>query len=583
MKYRFLLFILALLPFSLAAGPVPADKAGRLAGQFLRAEGSRSSSVSLLAEAPYATKSASSDQPYYIFQGDRGGFVVMAADDRVSPVIGWSSTGKIQTKDMPENIRGWLDMWRDIIFAIQAGKLAPQPGVGTEWAALEKGAQPVYAGGKELETAQWNQGNPYNTFCPGGSVTGCLATATSIIMRYHKWPKAGSGTLPGYKYTDSEGAEQTVSSIKLGHEYKWSHMPLVVDDTTDPDDQKEIARLIYEVGVMLKSSYNPSGTGAYSFDAAPGLVTYFDYDGAALDYKKAYYSDADWNRMMIENIDNVGPILYSGQSDDGGHAFILDGYNAQGQFRINWGWGGNGNGYYTMPAFEDFTMDHGAILNIHKNTGGPIAEVLYIDQLNPSTKEPGVTCSTTEFKIGQPFDIKVMYIANLSGRTFHGNIALAVAHRDGSIGEILYVIEDVYIGNYTGNGFSFTNCTLEEPIQIGDRLCFWFNSENTPEWTRIMPNLEEDTVGEIPIADAQSIEEVTSIRYATGTGILTLSTKEGITWTLKDKKGTGYTDGVKYAEGTLEIDTNLFKSGTYVLTMTKDYDSKSVELVFGKK
>lgn len=585
MKYRLLSLFLLFLPLSLVAAPVPADKAGRLAQQFLRSEGSRSSTVRLL-EEPYSTKSISGDPGYYIFEGDRGGFVLMASDDRVSPVIGWSPNGKFKTDGMPENLRAWLDMWRNIILDIKGGKLAPQTGVATEWDAIEKGIQPLYSTGKELATANWGQGIPYNTYCPtyegGTSVTGCTATATAIVMRYHKWPKTGSGTIPAYSYTDDGGTKRSVGAVKLGHSYNWDNMPLDVDSSTDADAQKEIARLIYEIGVMLKSEYNPGGTSATTIDIGYGLTSYFDYDGSIFDYRKCYFSDAEWRQMMIDNIDNVGPVVYSGQSTDGGHAFVLDGYNAQGQFHINWGWNGNGNGYFTMPAFDEYTSDQGACLNIRKNAGSPVQEALFIDS-NDVSKYSGMECSTTEFKVGEPFDFSCRYIFNISARPFRGRIALAVAHRDGSLGEILGVLEDVYLTRLSGTSLVATDCVLEEPIKIGDRLCLWFSSENTPEWTLIRANAEDGFVGEIPIADPLSIEEVTSFRYTAATGKLLISSKPGISWSIKDKRGTSYTQGVEFADGVLTIDTNVFKEDSYILTLTKDYDSKSVEFVFGKK
>ena len=585
MKYRFLFLLLSLLPLSLVAAPVPADKAGRLAQQFLRAEGSRSSTVKLL-EEPYSTKSMSGDPGYYIFEGDRGGFVLMASDDRVSPVIGWSADGKFKTEGMPENLRAWLDMWHDIIQAVQAGKVAPQAGAAAEWEAIEKDVKPLYAAGKELATANWSQGNPYNAYCPayedGTSVTGCTATATAIVMRYHKWPEAGTGTIPAYTYTDKNGTERKVGAVKLGHAYKWDNMPLNVSTSTDAGAQDEIARLIYEVGVMLKSRYNPDGTSAYTLDIAYGLTTYFDYDGTVFNFEKKYFNDAEWIQMMIDNIDNVGPVIYSGQSKDGGHAFVVDGYNAQGQFRINWGWGGSDNGYYTFPAFGEFTTDHGVCVNVRKNMGGPVQEGLFIDG-NDVKETGGLKCATTEFKVGEPFDLTCKYIFNINARPFKGQIALAVMHRDGSIGEILGVLENVYLGRLSGTSLNATGCVLEEPIQIGDRLCLWYSSDLTPEWTPIRANIEEGYVGEIPIADTQSIEEVTSFRYAAATGVLVISSKNGISWTIKDKHGVSYTQGVEYADGVLTIDTNEFKQDSYILTLTKDYDSKSVEFVFGKK
>lgn len=84
---------------------------------------------------------------------------------------------------------------------------------------------------KVLETALWDQSDPYNRLCPevngALSLTGCTATALAIVMRYHKWPVRGTGTLPGYT-TVSYGA--WVDEVKLGHAYDWDNMPLRYHD-----------------------------------------------------------------------------------------------------------------------------------------------------------------------------------------------------------------------------------------------------------------------------------------------------------------------------------------------------------------
>ncbi len=84
---------------------------------------------------------------------------------------------------------------------------------------------------KVLETALWYQSDPYNRLCPevngALSLTGCTATALAIVMRYHKWPERGTGTLPGYT-TVSYGA--WVDEVKLGHAYDWDNMPLRYHD-----------------------------------------------------------------------------------------------------------------------------------------------------------------------------------------------------------------------------------------------------------------------------------------------------------------------------------------------------------------
>lgn len=589
MTKRFICFILLLAPLYLAAETVPPQVARKIASDVLRAQGCRSEQFRQVVEPPFMTKVSLMGDPYYIFEGDRGGFIILAADDRLSPVIGWSRDNTFSEEDEPANLRAWLDMWGDIVDAIRTGRLEPQKGARAEWEDYKKGKVMTYGSGKMLETAKWDQGSPYNDYCPSINgmvcVTGCTATATAILMRYHKWPGAGYGVLPSYEYTDDNGNQQYVNGLTLGNSYDWENMPLTVNDNTPAESRQQIARLMADLGIMLKSYYNPGGTGAYSSDIPIGLAQYFSYDRSFTYCFKEYYSDNDWTKMIYDNIDNVGPVIFASSSKDGGHAFIIDGYSASGQVSINWGWGGSNNGMYTYPAFGDFTYNHSMITGLKKNEGGAIKEVLMIDG---NGKNDGFTSETTEFEVGVPFNTLCRSVFNMGLYPFDGNIAVAVMHRDGSIGEILdgWTEEDdtIHLEAWYGFGFSTTETVLTEPISIGDRLCVWYRSVNTPEWTPMRGNLEDGITNyEIPIADQYSLEEVTSCRFTSATGELVISTKSDAEWSIADSEGTLYTDGVTFVDGVLTIPTKQYPLQSYFITLTKGYDTKTVEFVYGSE
>lgn len=575
------------VPLCLAAETVSPEVAKKIAGGLLRANGCLSQQVRQVVEPQFMTKASLMGDPYYIFEGDRGGFVILAADDRLSPVIGWSCDNSFPEECEPANLRAWMDMWDNIVDAMRSGRLEPQKGASAEWEDYKNGKYLCFGTGKMLETAKWNQGSPYNMYCPsvGGmlSVTGCVATATAILMRYHQWPEAGEGELPSYDYTDDDGNTQSVSGLTLGNVYDWENMPLTVDDNTPEESKKQIARLMADLGIMLQSYYNPGGTGAYSSDIPVGLMEYFFYDKSCMYYWKEYYTDAEWTQMICDNIDNVGPVIFSASSKEGGHAFILDGYSAAGQISINWGWGGNGNGMYTYPAFDDFTDNHAMVTGLKKDEGGSYKEILVIDG---NGKANGFTSETTEFEVGVPFNTEIKTVFNMGLNTFTGYIALGVMHRDGSLGEIVdgYIEEDdlVTINPWYGKSFSTVETVITEPIRIGDRLCVWYRSDNTPEWTPMPGNQEDgETKSYIQIADPQSIEEVTSFRYTSSSGELVISTKPDAQWSITDADGNEYTDGITFDDGVLTIMTKTFPLQSYFITLSKKDDVKTVEFVYG--
>ena len=53
---------------------------------------------------------------------------------------------------------------------------------------------------------------------------------------------------------------------------------------------------------------------------------------------------AEWMNLIKSEINEKRPVYYFGSSDDGGHAFVFDGYNEEDMVHVNWGWSGMNNG-----------------------------------------------------------------------------------------------------------------------------------------------------------------------------------------------------------------------------------------------
>ena len=138
---------------------------------------------------------------YVYNRTDEAGFVVVAGDDGVEKqIVAFSHDNKLQIKNLSDGARYLLEGWCKQISAARSGAY-----VATRAAdASDVGKVEVL-----YETALWNQGTPFNNEAPviGGyrSVTGCVATAMSIICYHNKWPEKGVGTTPSYKYLDIDG------------------------------------------------------------------------------------------------------------------------------------------------------------------------------------------------------------------------------------------------------------------------------------------------------------------------------------------------------------------------------------------
>ena len=134
--------------------------------------------------------SAAGEADYFVFNvpGD-GGFVIVAGDDRVRPVLGYSHSGSFDPDNLPENLRGMLAFYQEQITWAEDNAVEASPAISAEWSQYQSGTALRAAGnGVLLETANWGQGEPYNRMTPENAVTGCVATAMGIIMRYHEYP-----------------------------------------------------------------------------------------------------------------------------------------------------------------------------------------------------------------------------------------------------------------------------------------------------------------------------------------------------------------------------------------------------------
>ena len=317
--------------------PVDIDQARNIAAKF------KTEQSSLLKKAPvnpnslslaYTAQSVAGDC-YYIFNsGNDGGYTIVAADDRIPQVLGYSDRGNFDPKRMPDNMKWWLNEYKkEIEYFLQ-----------NEDKFHETSAKlPEYKEIKPLLTTQWNQSAPYNNMCPmdgtSRSVTGCVATAMAQVMKHHNWPVNPKGSANGVTFT--------------GTTLDWANMLDRYDDGTYTQKQADaVALLMRQCGASVSMMYSSSASGAYSPDVVPALYTYFDYNKAIKYLPRPYFSQQEWNKIVYDELAANRPVYYSGQADGGGHAFVCDGYQGKGYFHFNWGWGGFEDGYFLLFALN---------------------------------------------------------------------------------------------------------------------------------------------------------------------------------------------------------------------------------------
>ena len=283
----------------------------------------------------------------YLFVGiDGTGFALIAADDCVPSVVGYSHTAVFPTdQPLPHHIATWINAYQsDIAASRKAGVKHTKFSIPRDTAV------------GPLLTTTWNQSPWYNTQCPrtldsSYSVTGCVATAMAQVMKYWNHPAVGRGS---HTYTPTGFGPQT--AIFDTTHYQWNLMPNALGFRSSDEEVAAVAQLMYHAGVAVDMAYSPQSSGAYvssygdvtSMCAENALKNFFRYNQSLFAAARADYTNAQWDTLLTTELNASRPIFYSGTDNDGGHAFVLDGYDSLGLYHVNWGWGGYCDGYYTF-------------------------------------------------------------------------------------------------------------------------------------------------------------------------------------------------------------------------------------------
>ena len=354
MKKHILLSLVVLLGMTtLNARPIDVARAKAIGQKFVQANFNsnlRSNDLQLV----YTGMSTRGEACFYAFNAGDGGFVIISADDRFRPIVGYSDRGPFETENMSPELAFYLDK---IIEARTSGNAVLFDDTEQEWQSVATtGRMLSRNGGRGVDficTTLWNQDSPYNYYAPeagngpgGRCYAGCVATAMSQVMKYWDHPAQGSGShsyyCQGYGMQSADFGEAV---------YDWEHMP----DRLSGASQQEIeavALLMYHCGVAVEMQFSPTGSGANSWDVPYAIERYFSYSSHANLEMRDMYTLKDWQDMLKESFDIGWPVYYSGFSNSGGHAFVCDGYDDSDLFHFNWGWGGSSDGWFVIDEID---------------------------------------------------------------------------------------------------------------------------------------------------------------------------------------------------------------------------------------
>lgn len=362
---RLLFFIIVFLAAkALYADPVTPYRASKVASNFMAMQLGSKSNVELSLR-----QNGWDYDGIYLFERYGGGWVLVAADDCVKPILGYSTSGSIDPYDMPPALTMWLNNYAHQISAVRNAHALNKattayPEDIEDWKRLEKGSADITKDNDNavvgpLISSRWNQRYPYNLLCPAGTVSGCVATAMAMYMKFWHFPLFGMGS---YSYTTVTTG--TLESADFGHTiYDWDNMPDSTSQYDTPDEINAIATLMYHCGVSVNMEYGTAASGGSAASGITSMSNNHSIDNAMKDFfhyssdmrahfKEDNYTNESWRNLLIDELNQGRPILYCGAAEQGGHAFICDGYDSRQYMHFNFGWSGTGDGYYPVDSIS---------------------------------------------------------------------------------------------------------------------------------------------------------------------------------------------------------------------------------------
>lgn len=432
------------------------------------------------AKSRTATTASPSDA-YYVFNNDAGGFVIIAGDDAVTPVLGYTSTGSFDAENLPDGLKDLLKSYERQIAAL-----------GDNYVANQTATRAAFTGEKLLKTAKWNQMAPFNKYTPNNYVTGCVATAGAIVMKHHGYPAKGTGS---HSYTWN-GQDLTAN---FEHDYDWANMPTKY--TVGNDEAFDgVARLMSDLGVAVEMKYAKGGSGASMEDLLTALKKYFGYSKYARLLAIADLGAEVWNDRLRAEIDANRPILYSAvDSNKGGHSFVIDGYKDE-SFSVNWGWGGYCDGFYRIgalnpetggkPLGDKYNLSQSAVFSLQPSDGEEVISNLgfikvdgYLETMN---------MNVTDVKADKKLNLYLLPLQSQGDNLFTGEVAIALKNAKGKTRKVFgaKTIKDFEPSFY--NPFITLEGSCPVDAQEGDYLAIVSKEDGTDEYVEILgPDAEE--------------------------------------------------------------------------------------------
>jgi hypothetical protein len=309
----------------------------------------------------------------WVFELEPAGYVITSADDILPPVIAYSYSNEAMVQGEERNplldlVRMDLGTRMDML-----GDVPEEAAVLNQSAWAAAAGQSIRISGLDFQQwppagstptggwlmANWTQSAPYNSLCPMDliagqrSVAGCPAVAMAMIVNFHQTTNSTRFN-DGDDYYHNYHEYYWIDNDCVPHDFpSWAELNAYLDvlDTRYLNQEEltstDKAALVYSCGAACRQVYTASVSGTFGVDQAYDAYIRFAFSDCELLFST---SDSLYDRMA-DNMMTARPahLAIVDEEPQYGHNVVMDGYNTDEYYHLNFGWGGSYNAWYQFP------------------------------------------------------------------------------------------------------------------------------------------------------------------------------------------------------------------------------------------
>ncbi len=396
----------------------------------------------------------------WVFKLEPSGYVVVSASSVLPEIPAWSFTGDFGRPEAGNPLYSLLksDLTVRLDYALERGKR--WAGRAGEHHIDKSGDRPEQwpAGGDGWLATNWTQNAPYNNLCPMDPLTstrsyaGCPAVAMAQILNFHKNTNNTHFSDNDDYYHSYAGRNYWIDDDYAQNGFpSFDQLNVYLDTLNAHYNRNESlsgtdkAALVFACGVACTQVFTSQASGTFGVNQAFDAYQRFGFSTAVLlDETSADLYDRLKQNMMDTLPAHLAVVDPSWQT---GHNVVVDGYNSDDYYHLNFGWGGMYNGWYLLPEEIPYnlTVVEGVVLDISKDTTTVSSHHLLAGQAlafpNPSAGRLTIAFPDAP---GQVFWVRIFNPAGCLMESREGirgsSIAMDLSDRPGGL--YLYTIGD---------------------------------------------------------------------------------------------------------------------------------------------